>query len=133
MFIDGVFQEHLSFPTLLTLLHVKPYDFCKVVDVLLKAMLDLPPALKTHLLRIRERIVESLAWLPGSSIYPLITATALDLAEVPSPVEATHSPLFKNATHPIPGLSLEKRSPSSAFKVVVSSSRTGHFSNSTAV
>lgn len=109
------------------MLDIDAFDFCKVVDVLVKAMVDLPPRLKTHLIWIKERMIESLAWLPGSSIYPLITATALDLMDVASRYDSdcAGNAFFGNTNQPIPGLSLEIRSPASAFKVVASSSRTG--------
>lgn len=108
----------MAFPTLLNLLHVRPFDYCKVLDLFVIALAFLPEKLKGYFLWTRMQILESLAWLPGSSIYPLIQETSLEPQEAAQGDD--HEPFSANAD-PIPGLSLEIRSPTSAFKIVPSS------------
>lgn len=66
----------LSFPSIPERLKLKPFDLVKMIGPFVHAEPSLPRDLKHHLFTIEEKILESVAWQPGSSIYPtLIAAT----------------------------------------------------------
>ncbi|KAG1659063.1 hypothetical protein FOA52_012064 [Chlamydomonas sp. UWO 241] len=65
------------FPSALARLHLTPFDLSKVVQPFVKYLasvpgLPLPRELKRHLYAIEERVVEALAWEPGSPLYALL-------------------------------------------------------------
>nr|BAN18540.1 retinoblastoma-like protein [Pleodorina starrii]BAN18541.1 retinoblastoma-like protein [Pleodorina starrii] len=58
-----------AFPKVLDALHIKAFDLAKMIQGFVKSIPALPRELKRHLFLIEERILESLAWEPGSSLY----------------------------------------------------------------
>jgi retinoblastoma-like protein 1 len=70
----------LSFPSVPNKLRLKPFDLSKMISAFVHAEPSLPKELKRHLFTIEEKILESLAWQPGSSIYRLLEAASGDKA-----------------------------------------------------
>ena len=66
------FSEHHNFPVVMERLDLQPFDLSKVISHFVRHQPSLPRELQRHLFSIEERIVESLAWLPGSPLYPLV-------------------------------------------------------------
>jgi len=66
------FSELHSFPIVIERLGIQPFDLSKVISHFVRHQPSLPRELQRHLFSIEERIVESLAWFPGSSLYPMI-------------------------------------------------------------
>jgi len=116
-------QDRLEFPAAINLLDVKPFDYCKIVDLVVRAMPKLDPKMKSYLLCTQERCIESLAWLPGSSIYTAIKKTCVTESVDQAPAEDESAPFFSPATESTTVLSPVLRSPTSAFKIVVPSSQ----------
>nr|BAN18534.1 retinoblastoma-like protein [Yamagishiella unicocca]BAN18535.1 retinoblastoma-like protein [Yamagishiella unicocca] len=61
-----------AFPKVLDSLRIKAFDLAKMIQNFVKSIATLPRELKRHLFLIEEKILESLAWEPGSSLYHLI-------------------------------------------------------------
>eukprot|EP00210_Caulerpa_lentillifera_P004123 g3931.t1 len=117
--------EHLMFPVLLNLLQLKAFDLSKLTDSFVRLFPEMPQKLKKHFEDIESQIIESLAWIAGSSLYPLISETSLHPPNDQSEEMDIDQPLFPTVSQPLPGLSLDHRSPSSAFKIVPSSKPEG--------
>ena len=62
----------LAFPAVLERLSIKAFDMCKMIDAFVRHEPTLLKELRRHLFSVEERILESLAWKPGSTLYPLI-------------------------------------------------------------
>lgn len=60
----------LTFPALLEKLQLKSFDLCKLIETFVRHEPMLPRELKRHLFSIEEKMLESLAWERGSSLYP---------------------------------------------------------------
>ncbi|KAG1669895.1 hypothetical protein FOA52_002421 [Chlamydomonas sp. UWO 241] len=76
------------FPSALARLHLTPFDLSKVVQPFVRYLasvpgLPLPRELKRHLYAIEERVVEALAWEPGSPLYALLRVAAAVPANLP--------------------------------------------------
>ncbi|GMH38323.1 hypothetical protein BSKO_06207 [Bryopsis sp. KO-2023] len=120
----------LEFPIILQKLNLKAFDFSKVIEPFVKQTRTLPTKLKRGLFLIEERIIEQMAWQPGSSIYPLIAGACqqMPLCKSPTPkmpATPTYSPVpppprFSPPKKPLSGLTPGARSPTSAFKVFTS-------------
>lgn len=109
----------MSFPRVLEILDVSSFDYGKALDVFLKVMSDMPSQLRIHLMWTRERVIEFYAWKPGSSIYRLLQKMASsDLHSKSNNGDTLRGPLFQSPNASIPGLSPERRTAGSAFKVV---------------
>jgi len=63
-----------AFPAVLEKLELHAFDMCKIIDSFVRYEPSTPRDLKRHLHSIEEKIVESLAWERGSSLYPLLVA-----------------------------------------------------------
>lgn len=63
-----------AFPAVLEKLELHAFDMCKIIDSFVRYEPSTPRDLKRHLHSIEEKIVESLAWEKGSSLYPLLVA-----------------------------------------------------------
>ncbi len=61
-----------AFPAVLEKLELHAFDMCKIIDPFVRYEPSTPRDLKRHLHSIEEKIVESLAWERGSSLYPLL-------------------------------------------------------------
>ena len=72
----------LTFPSIPTKLRLKPFDLGKMIGAFVHAEPTLPRELKRHLFTIEEKILESLAWQPGSSIYKLLELATVDAQEL---------------------------------------------------
>jgi len=113
--------EHLLFPVLLNLLQLKAFDLSKLTDLFVRLFPEMPPKLKQHFEEIEAQIIKSLAWIAGSSLYLLISETSLQQDTRQTEEMDIVQPLFPAVSQPLPGLCLDHRSPSSAFKIVPSS------------
>nr|BAN18530.1 retinoblastoma-like protein [Gonium pectorale]BAN18531.1 retinoblastoma-like protein [Gonium pectorale]BAU61598.1 retinoblastoma-like protein [Gonium pectorale] len=58
-----------AFPKVMDVLHIKAFDLAKMVQGFVRSVSSLPRELKRHMFLIEEKILESLAWEPGSSLY----------------------------------------------------------------
>nr|BAN18542.1 retinoblastoma-like protein [Volvox africanus] len=67
-----------AFPKVLDALHIKAIDLPNMIQSFVKSIETLPRELKRHLFLIEEKILESLAWEPGSSLYSHITSITND-------------------------------------------------------
>ena len=65
-------QATHTFPAVLEKLELHAFDMCKIIDPFVRYEPSTPRDLKRHLHSIEEKIVESLAWERGSSLYPLL-------------------------------------------------------------
>ncbi len=63
-----------AFPAVLEKLELHAFDMCKIIDSFVRYEPSTPRDLKRHLHSIEEKIIESLAWERGSSLYPLLVA-----------------------------------------------------------
>ncbi|KAG2492649.1 hypothetical protein HYH03_009065 [Edaphochlamys debaryana] len=61
-----------AFPKVLDALRIKAFDLGKMIQSFVKSIATLPWELKRHMFQIEEKILECLAWEPGSSLYHLI-------------------------------------------------------------
>jgi len=61
-------RDFAPFPKILNDLDIEPFDMTKVVESFIKHTPSLPKAVGRHLLRCEERILEKLAWMPGSAL-----------------------------------------------------------------
>lgn len=61
-----------AFPKVLDGLRLKAFDLSKMIHSFVRSVATLPRDLKRHLFLIEEKIIESLAWEAGSSLYHLI-------------------------------------------------------------
>mmetsp|Transcript_43383 Transcript_43383/g.169784 ORF Transcript_43383/g.169784 Transcript_43383/m.169784 type:complete len:407 (+) Transcript_43383:1515-2735(+) len=61
-------REFAPFPKILDDFDIEPFDLTKVVESFIKHTPGLPKAIGRHLLRCEERILEKLAWMPGSAL-----------------------------------------------------------------
>nr|BAN18536.1 retinoblastoma-like protein [Eudorina sp. 2006-703-Eu-15]BAN18537.1 retinoblastoma-like protein [Eudorina sp. 2006-703-Eu-15] len=75
-----------AFPKVLDAVGIKAFDLGKMIQGFVKSVASLPRELKRHMFLIEEKILESLAWEPGSSLYNHILAfTGHNEAVVPTP------------------------------------------------
>ncbi|KAL3130799.1 hypothetical protein ABBQ38_000136 [Trebouxia sp. C0009 RCD-2024] len=65
-----------AFPAVLEKLELHAFDMCKIIDPFVRYEPSAPRDLKRHLHSIEEKILESLAWERGSSLYPLLVMAA---------------------------------------------------------
>ncbi|XP_054468601.1 retinoblastoma-like protein 2 [Anoplopoma fimbria] len=63
-----------DFPLLLQILKVAPYNFLKVIEVVLRAEVGLPRPVVRHLAQVEEKVLESLAWTSDSPLWEEIRA-----------------------------------------------------------
>lgn len=63
---------------------------CKIIDPFVRYEPSTPRDLKRHLHSIEEKIVESLAWERGSSLYPLLVMAAEHQDPKPSSVKGQY-------------------------------------------
>lgn len=75
-------QVSLAFPAVLERLQLQAFDMCKMIDAFVRHEPLLMRELRRHLFSVDERILESLAWKPGSSLYPLIALACSTAAPV---------------------------------------------------
>ncbi|KAF8058436.1 RBR2 [Scenedesmus sp. PABB004] len=66
----------LSFPAIPAKLGLRPFDLVKIIGPFVRAEPSLPRELKRHMFTVEEKILESLGWAPGSSLYALARAAA---------------------------------------------------------
>ena len=71
-----IVQATHAFPAVLEKLELHAFDMCKIIDPFVRYEPSTPRDLKRHLHSIEEKIVESLAWERGSSLYPLLVMAA---------------------------------------------------------
>ncbi|XP_068430587.1 retinoblastoma-like protein 2 [Clinocottus analis] len=58
-----------DFPRLPQLLNLAPYNFLKVIELVLRAEVGLPHAAFRHLTQVEEKVLESLAWTSDSPLW----------------------------------------------------------------
>ncbi|XP_070985269.1 retinoblastoma-like protein 2 isoform X2 [Oncorhynchus clarkii lewisi] len=63
-----------SFPLVIDIFSLAPYDFYKVIELVLRAEEGLLPGVVRHLTHIEEQILESLAWRRDSPLWDQIRA-----------------------------------------------------------
>ena len=63
------------FPWILNALHIEPYYFYKVIEVIVRAEQALPREVVKHLNHIEETILENLAWKSNSPLWQAIQHT----------------------------------------------------------
>uniref|UniRef100_A0A4W5PXG3 Retinoblastoma-like 2 (p130) n=1 Tax=Hucho hucho TaxID=62062 RepID=A0A4W5PXG3_9TELE len=63
-----------SFPLVIDIFSLAPYDFYKVIELVLRAEEGLLPGVVRHLTRIEEQVLESLAWRRDSPLWDQIRA-----------------------------------------------------------
>lgn len=63
---------------------------CKIIDPFVRYEPSTPRDLKRHLHSIEEKIVESLAWERGSSLYPLLIMAAEHQDPKPAPIKGQY-------------------------------------------
>ena len=81
----GNLQASLTFPSVLERLNLKAFDLCKVIETFVRHEPLLPRELKRHLFNIEEKMLESLVWERGSSLYPKLISTTTDTPGIPLP------------------------------------------------
>ncbi|GFR43170.1 hypothetical protein Agub_g4220 [Astrephomene gubernaculifera] len=79
-----------AFPKVLDSLRIKAFDMAKMIQSFVKSVSTLPRELKRHMFLIEEKILESLAWEPGSSLYHLIVNVRSE-NDAPPPAPAAAS------------------------------------------
>ncbi|PNH01487.1 Retinoblastoma-related protein, partial [Tetrabaena socialis] len=89
-----------AFPKVLDALHIKAFDLAKMIQSFVKSVVTLPRELKRHLFLIEEKILESLAWEPGSSLYHVICSVHSETEEA---VAADRQAAAQTAWHASPG------------------------------
>ena len=77
----------LPFPAVLDRLGLKAFDMCKLVDSFVRAEPGLLKEVRKHLFSVQERILDSLAWQRGSSLYTIMKLAC----QVPSQVTGLRS------------------------------------------
>ena len=65
-------QPTVVFPAILDLLELHAFDLCKIIDPFVRYEPTMPRDIRRHLFSIEERILESMAWAQGSTLYPLL-------------------------------------------------------------
>ncbi|XP_052371439.1 retinoblastoma-like protein 2 isoform X2 [Oncorhynchus keta] len=63
-----------SFPLVIDIFSLAPYDFYKVIELVLRAEEGLLPGVVRHLTHIEEQVLESLAWRRDSPLWDQIRA-----------------------------------------------------------
>ncbi|XP_031704601.1 retinoblastoma-like protein 2 isoform X2 [Anarrhichthys ocellatus] len=63
-----------DFPLLPQILKLAPYNFLKVIELVLRTEVGLPRAVFRHLARVEEKVLESLAWTSDSLLWEEIRA-----------------------------------------------------------
>nr|ADI46925.1 MAT3m [Volvox carteri f. nagariensis] len=79
-----------AFPKVLDALHIKAFDLAKMIPSFVKSIETLPRELKRHLFLIEEKIIESLAWEPGSSLYTHIVNISVNHQDITLNHNALH-------------------------------------------
>jgi len=64
-------MTHMAFPFVLQKFHIKPFDFCKIIESVVRYDPELPRAVVKHISGIEEKILESMAWEEGSPLLEL--------------------------------------------------------------
>lgn len=65
--------DHLRYPHITDTLSIEPFEYCKIIENVLRHEVTIPLVLKRHLMRIEEQILEEDAWKEGSSLFTLLT------------------------------------------------------------
>lgn len=65
-------QPTVVFPAILDLLELHAFDLCKIIDPFVRYEPTMPRDIRRHLFSIEEKILESMAWAQGSTLYPLL-------------------------------------------------------------
>lgn len=73
----------LTFPAVLERLQLDAFDLCKLIETFVRHIPGLPRDLKRHLFSIEEKMLESLAWARGSSLYPKLVSACADPSGAP--------------------------------------------------
>ncbi|GAQ86653.1 retinoblastoma-related protein [Klebsormidium nitens] len=89
----------MAFPAVLKPARVTAFDLIKVIEALVRAEESLPRELKRHLNSIEEKILESLAWDRGSSMY----TSLYTLRKAQATPEAQAQVLEMERLHLLPG------------------------------
>jgi len=64
----------MPFPEILGRLGLRAFDIFKIVQTFVRHEPTLPREVRRHLVSLEEQVVESLAWWPGSSLFPALAA-----------------------------------------------------------
>ncbi|KAL8574807.1 hypothetical protein ACOMHN_031914 [Nucella lapillus] len=91
-----------AFPWILTTLHIQAYDFLKVLESFIRAEPKLPVDVVKHLQNIEYRILESIAWKEGSSLFEVIrvcdrSQTTPTKNSPTDPFASTNNPVYPSA------------------------------------
>mmetsp|Transcript_14701 Transcript_14701/g.57680 ORF Transcript_14701/g.57680 Transcript_14701/m.57680 type:complete len:888 (-) Transcript_14701:42-2705(-) len=65
-------QDQLRYPYIPTQLSIEPFEYCKIIENVLRHEVTIPLVLKRHLMRIEEQILEEDAWKAESSLFGLL-------------------------------------------------------------
>ena len=65
-------QPTVVFPAILDLLELHAFDLCKIIDPFVRYEPTMPRDIRRHLFSIEEKILESMAWAQGSTLFPLL-------------------------------------------------------------
>ena len=90
-------QVTLSFPAVLDRLGLKAFDMSKLVDSFVRAEPGLLKEVRKHLFGVQERILDSLAWQRGSSLYTIMKLAC----QAPPQVCPRQSPDACSASGPV--------------------------------
>lgn len=66
-------MTQMSFPYILDKFQLKSFDFCKIIESVVRHEPELPKAIIKHLSTIEEKILESMAWEENSPLLNLLT------------------------------------------------------------
>lgn len=93
-------ETDLSFPWILEVFKIEPYDFYKVIESFIKDEPSLTREMIKHLESCEHRIMESLAWRSESPIFELIKQSREREGHVdqPEPTSSLNQPLEHNHT-----------------------------------
>ncbi|XP_071766332.2 retinoblastoma-like protein 2 [Centroberyx gerrardi] len=95
----AIFSHRLpgGFPLLLHIFNLPPYDFHKVIVLVVRADEGPPPAVVRHLCQVEEQVLESLAWTRDSPLWHSITANQGHLPTCQQVMRPTH---FEDPNNP---------------------------------
>ena len=100
--LEVVIFSHYSqktFPWILDTFHLEPFNFFKVIEVVIRAEEGLVRDVVKHLQQVEEQILESLAWVSSSPVWIALQHGAPSCEEVSLPTEGPASHLQSPVSH----------------------------------
>eukprot|EP01117_Protostelium_nocturnum_P014894 TRINITY_DN5718_c0_g1_i4.p1 TRINITY_DN5718_c0_g1~~TRINITY_DN5718_c0_g1_i4.p1 ORF type:complete len:886 (+),score=280.19 TRINITY_DN5718_c0_g1_i4:164-2821(+) len=68
--------DRLQFPSIINRFGLLAFEYCKIIENVVRNIPDLPKGIVAHLVRTEEVILESLAWQENSPLYSLLPSDA---------------------------------------------------------